>query len=307
MNRIQTILAALALLPAAIACADETVAVEAALGSSEAYEAVVQFYGYDDMPLDARVVERTELPTHIREKVVFNGPRDQRVPGYLGLPKEGKAPFPVILMIDGIMGAKSRWWEEDSWPHGRLATERLIAAGFAVLALDAQYHGERIGANDYESAGVFFFQKEWHHRSRDMFVQSTIEYRRAIDYLETRPDINAEHVGALGLSMGAVIIFGLNASDPRLDVSVAGVTPIGIFEQHQLTVISPFRLARGIQDRPFLMLMGRTDPYYSEEIAQQLFTAVGSDSKELVFYDSDHRLPPEYVDRAVQWFEAHLE
>ena len=54
--------------------------------SQEAYEAILQFYEYDtDMPLEARVLEREEHPTYIREKIVFNGVRDSRVPGYLGL------------------------------------------------------------------------------------------------------------------------------------------------------------------------------------------------------------------------------
>ena len=59
--------------------------------SDETYEAILTFYGYDKgMPLDARVVERQEMPGSIREKVVFNSIRDCRVPGYLGLPTSGE-------------------------------------------------------------------------------------------------------------------------------------------------------------------------------------------------------------------------
>jgi len=39
--------------------------------SDEAYQAVLQFYQYDEgMPLDARVVEKQLTPDYIREKVV---------------------------------------------------------------------------------------------------------------------------------------------------------------------------------------------------------------------------------------------
>jgi hypothetical protein len=55
--------------------------------SDEAYQAVLQFYQYDEgMPLDARVVEKQLTPDYIREKVVVNGIRDSRVPAYLGYP-----------------------------------------------------------------------------------------------------------------------------------------------------------------------------------------------------------------------------
>ncbi|MEW6751805.1 MAG: hypothetical protein AB1505_12630 [Candidatus Latescibacterota bacterium] len=64
--------------------------------------------------------------------------------------------------------------------------------------------------------------------------------------------------------------------------------------------------ARGIGARPFLMLAGRTDEFYSPEEAQQLFDLVPSPTKELQLYDSGHMLPPEYAERAVAWFVTHL-
>jgi hypothetical protein len=40
---------------------------------------------------------------------------------------------------------------------------------------------------------------------------------------------------------------------------------------------------------------------------RQLFALVGSAAKDLVVYESGHRLPPEYVPRAVAWFELYLQ
>ncbi len=275
--------------------------------SQEAYEAILQFYEYDaEIPLEARVLERAEHPTYIREKIVFSGIRDSRVPGYLGLPRTGDGPYPVVLLIDGITGSKSRWWEDDSWPRGGQATKQLLAAGFAVLALDAQYHGERIVENGYENPGRMLFQRRWYNRTREMFLQTTVEHRRAIDYLATRSEIDIERVGALGHSMGGIIIFGLNASEPRLGVSVACVTPLTLWEPAEMAVISPFNFARGVGKRPFLMLMGRNDPWYSETEAAQLLEMIEGDPKDLMFYDSDHRLPEAYVADALEWFESHL-
>lgn len=274
--------------------------------SDEAYEAILQFYEYDEeIPLDSRVVEREETPAYVREKIVFNGIRDSRVPGYLGLPATSAGPFPVILLIDGITGSKSRWWEKDSWPRGSLATTQFVSAGFAVLAIDAQYHGERIAGNDYESPGQML-EREWYSRAREMILQTTVEHRRAIDYLATRPEIDIERVGVLGHSMGGIIIFGLNASEPRVRASVACVTPLNIWEPKEMAVISPFNFARGVGRRPFLMLMGSADPFYSSSEAALLLEMIEGNPKELMFYDSGHRLPERYVGKAHQWFERYL-
>lgn len=274
--------------------------------SDEAYEAILQFYQYDkEMPLDARVVGKDETPAYVREKVVFNGIRDSRVPGYLGLPKTGTGPYPVILLIDGVTGSKSRWWEDDSWPRGGLATKQLLSAGFAVLAIDAQYHGERIAANDYESPGSMV-GRQWYNRTREMILQTTVEHRRAIDYLATRPEIDVERVGVLGHSMGGIIIFALNASEPRVRASVACVTPLNIWGPKELAVISPFNFARGVGKRPFLMLMGESDEFYSASEAAVLLEMIEGGPKELTFYESGHRLPEQYVAKAHQWFERHL-
>jgi dienelactone hydrolase len=258
------------------------------------------------MPLDARVVEREETPAYVREKVVFNGIRDSRVPAYLGIPKTGAGPYPCVLLIDGITGSKSRWWEDDSWPHGGLATKQLLAAGFAVLALDAQYHGERTAANDYETPAAMYFERRWYNRTREMILQTTVEHRRAIDYLATRPEIAIGRIGVLGHSMGGIIIFALNACEPRVKASVACVTPLNIWEPRELAVISPFNFARGVGKRPFLMLMGHADTFYSESEARLLLDMIEGAPKDLHFYESGHRLPEEYVARARLWFEAHL-
>jgi dienelactone hydrolase len=139
-----------------------------------------------------------------------------------------------------------------------------------------------------------------------MVLQTTVEHRRAIDYLATRPEIDAGRIGVLGLSMGGMITFALNACEPRVRASVAGVTPLNIWGPRELAVVSPFTFARGVGKRPFLMLMGRTDPSYSAAEAELLLEMIEGRPKQLLFYDSGHRLPEEYVARARQWFEDHL-
>lgn len=53
-----------------------------------------------------------------------------------------------------------------------------------------------------------------------MVVQSTLEYRRALDYLETRKEIDSERIGAIGYSLGSVVTFILTAIDERVKTTV---------------------------------------------------------------------------------------
>jgi predicted esterase len=202
------------------------------------------------------------------------------------------------------MSSKEEWWKENSFSSGGQLTSKLLQAGFAVLSLDAVYHGERTANNDFESAGVFTFEKGWLYRTRDMIVQSTIEYRRSIDYLATRKDIDTSKIGMIGYSMGGMMTFILSAVDPRIKVSVASVTPI---LKDKYSVIAVHNFAPYITDQAFLLLMGNEDKFnYTTEEAQHLYDLILSKDKELEFYESGHRLPVEWTDKAADWIKKYL-
>ncbi len=93
--------------------------------------------------------------------------------------------------------------------------------------------------------------------------------------------------------------------DTRVKTSVVRVGPLG-FAQEQWRYFNPYHFARDIGNRPFLMLMGRSDPFYTVEQVEQMYDLIESSPKELVWYDSGHMLPDEWVVKAVRWFEKHL-
>lgn len=274
--------------------------------SDEAYRATVDFYQYDaQLPLDARVVKRLDGPAYTREKLVFTGGRGDQVPAWLMLPKTGTQPFPVVLVLDGWMGAKDRWWDDDTWPRGGLVMKALAGEGLAALVLDTQYHGER-------DATIGFRPVEEHvcsdcfNTRREMIVETVLDYRRAIDYLATRPELDRGRVGALGLSMGGIMTLALSAVDERVKAAVPCVTPARVGERWTGRVgMSPYTFAPHVRV-PTLMLMGRTDELYTQADAETLLAAVGSADKTLEWFEAGHRLPPEYVPRAVGWLKSHL-
>lgn len=273
----------------------------------EAYQLLASFYEYDrDVSLDARIVGEIDLPEGAVDKVVFRS-RDSQVVAYLGVPKSGSPPYPCVLLLHGLGLDKMSWWEDDNDISGGNLTKALLRRGVAVLTPDAQYHGERTHVNSYEFTVPMAFRDGLQFRFRDMVVQSVVDCRRAMDYLETRPEIDKARIGALGYSLGSIEVVALSALDSRIKASVACVIPLTHLDRMGYsTVVLPGSFASRMHDHPFLMVMGRDDEFSTEADTRRFMELVSSPSKELTYLDSGHVLPREYVDRASAWLEDKL-
>ena len=280
--------------------------------ANDAYNAILQFYQYDkDIPFELNIIESVENKSYKREKIVFTGINNSRVTGFLAIPKTGEPPYPCVLQMHGLNVSKNDFWEEE-YHHGRLITQGLLSSGYAVLALDMPYHGERLYENDFESALITLFKKGWGYRIRDMVVQSTIEYRRAIDYLGTRTDIDMNRIGALGYSLGSVITLILTGVDDRVKTSVACATaiikPRTFFPPEEyLSGFAPQTFVKYYKNKHILIVAARNDEFNCTIAeAEQLFSLIEGSNKELIFYDSGHKLPPEHSDKVVEWILKNL-
>ena len=274
----------------------------------EAYSLLTSFYDYDrDIPLEARVVGKFERPNGAFEKIVFRS-RDSQVVAFLAIPKVGSPPYPCVLALHGLGLDKMSWWEDDSEQSGGRLTKTLLRAGIAVLTPDAQYHGERTQSNGYEFPHLLGLQKGREFRFRDMLIQSIVDCRRAIDYLETRSDIDKSQIGVIGYSQGAMETFALTALDTRVKVAVACVAPIGHLDRMGFSPsILPQTFAHKLKDRPFLMIMGRQDEFSTEVEAKRIHDLILGSNKKLMFLDSGHVLPVEYVSHAAKWLQDGLQ
>jgi len=276
--------------------------------SEEAFNAMVRFFDYDTtIPLTPRIVERKDRDVSVREKFVFRGVRRFLVPGYLEVPKERATPVPLVLLVHGWSGSKDHWWHDDGYISGGNMRKALLGAGYAVLAVDAPTHGDRIAENDYALVNDLRENGQPTHRNfftlEEIVAQSTRDYRRVLDFVESRDEIDHKRIGMIGYSMGGLQTFILTAVEPRIRVSVACVVPS---LAGRTTSIAPKDYARGIGDRPFLMLMGRTDTMCHQQHARQLLDLIPSTRKDLTFYDAGHKLPTDYVSDALAWIEEHL-
>lgn len=274
----------------------------------EAFRVLLAFYDCDArIPLDARVEETKEAAGGVRLKVVFRGARGFLVPGYLEFPAAGKPPYPCVLLLHNWSGSKDGWWEDGNYISGGDARKALLAKGYAVFALDALGHGERVGdsgdqvANPRSAPGAS--PPHNYFTLRELVTQTVVDYRRGLDYLATRGDVDMQRIGLLGYSMGAFQAFALTAAEPRIKVAVGCAVPAS---WSQDLVLSPTNYARGVGKRPFCMLMGRRDEMCSEAQARELRHLMPGAGHRLIFYDAGHQLPVDYVRDAVAFISAYL-
>ncbi|MCR4315835.1 MAG: acetylxylan esterase [Planctomycetes bacterium] len=172
--------------------------------AGEQLESYRAYYDYDKgQPLNFEVYEEDLRGNMLIRKFRFDSRDSERVPGWLILPDEGKGgPWPLIVSLHPYGGNKSN-----------VDLLSRFFPGYAFVALDAQYHGDR------KVDGVDIYSENF-TRSRAAVVQTIVDYRRALDYLETLDCIDSSRTGLIGISMGSIMGSILAGVDDRIDASV---------------------------------------------------------------------------------------
>lgn len=171
------------------------------------------------------VISRTREEKFWREHFVFEDGVGGVVPGYLLLPLS-EGPHPAILYCHWHGGEYGIGKEElFRTNHTPVAPgPALVDQGYVVIAIDAPGFGERQGKGpdgELGSSGEASFAKWSLWSGRTMWGWVLRDDRMALDYLLSRPEVDPNHVGVMGMSMGATRTWWLMALDDRLKAGVA--------------------------------------------------------------------------------------
>lgn len=276
--------------------------------TEEAYTARLPFFDYDrEIPLEGRIVRDWDNDATLRQKIVFRGAQGFLVPGYIEFPKSVQKPAPLVLLLHGWSGSKENWWEDENIISGGVMRKALLEAGYAVFALDAATHGERSNEIDYQHVNPFEDPKAPTRRNYFTFseiaVQTVKDYRRALDYLTERGDVDMARIGLVGYSMGGMDSIYLLAVEPRIKMAVACVPPL--VGGYGPTL--PIDYTWGIKDHPFLMLMGKKDEMYdAAKVDASYRDYIQGPNTKLTWFDQGHKLTAVYVPEALAWVRQHL-
>lgn len=132
------------------------------------------------------------------------------------------------------------------------------------------------------------------------------DFKRCIDYLETRQDINSGKVAYYGMSWGGVLGAIIPAVEDRIKASI--LLPGGLVDRVRPEV-HPFNYVTRVKT-PTLMLNGRYDSIFQyETVIKPMFDLLGTpdEHKKLMLYETDH-IPPriEYIKESLAWLDKYL-
>ena len=171
-----------------------------------------------DAPIRSRLHDELDRGTYVVQRLTLDLNGQEDVPAYFALPKNANGRLPTILYNHAHGGDYELGKDELLLGRKALQTpayvEALTAEGYAVLCIDTWLFGERRGRTESE----LFKQMLW--EGRVLWGMMVYDSLRAIDYLTTRPDVDANRIGTLGLSMGSTMAWWVAALDPRVKVCV---------------------------------------------------------------------------------------
>src|SRR6266446_6728659 len=164
-------------------------------------------------PLKASVTGTVEHEGVVIEKLHYQSRPGLYVTANLYRPKEAKGKLPAILYVCGHSG-KGRDGNKTAFQdHGLWFANN----GYVCLVIDTLQLGEVAGKHH----GTYNLGRFWWQAMG--YTPAGVECWngvRAIDYLVTRKDVDADRIGVTGISGGGAATIWISAADERVKVAV---------------------------------------------------------------------------------------
>ena len=233
-------------------------------------------------PLEARTTGVLEREGFRVEKVDFQSRPGLHVTANLYLPSKHDGKLPAVLYQSGHSGRERDGNKTAFQRHGAW----FASHGYACLILDTLQLGEVAGIHH----GTYRYHRWW-WQSRG-YTPAGVECWnaiRALDYLESRPEIDMSRVAATGISGGGAATLWIAAADPRVSVAipVSGMSDLSTYVTDKvidghcdcMLLINSHRwdwtlIAALVAPRPLLFANSDMDPIFpmpgNERIAEKL-------------------------------------
>jgi acetyl esterase/lipase len=188
-----------------------------------------EMFGLDPMPpktdLKPVVTGRLEHADFTVEKLHFQSKPGLYVTGNLYLPKDLKTPAPAVLYLCGharMMGEGVSYGNKTGYQHWGSWFARN---GYVCLLIDTVQLGELQGAHGASGKTDISW---WNSRGYSPAAVEAWNSIRALDYLETRPEVDRTRLGVTGRSGGGAYSWALAALDERIKVAcpTAGIADL---------------------------------------------------------------------------------
>jgi eukaryotic-like serine/threonine-protein kinase len=258
-------------------------------------------YTYDRTPINSVVESIDETPEHWRKEKVtiaaaYGG---ERLILYLMLPKNHHQPYQTVIYFPGSNAINERS-SQDLPIHGAAGLDLIIKSGRAVVypVFKSTYERGDGLASPFPETTSFY---------RDHVIQWAKDLGRTIDYVETRSDLDREHLAYYGFSWGAALGPIMTSVENRLKVAV--LLSGGFRLQKTLPEVDDINFAPRVRI-PTLMINGRYDfifPVGSSQGPMFRFLGTSVRDKRYAIFDAGHVVPTDLtVKEALDWLDHYL-
>ena len=270
-------------------------------------------------PLNGRVLDEEQAPTFLRQRITYEAEPGVPVEAYLLVPKEGKRPFPAMVVFHSTVDYTIRQPAGLEGPSDKHIGVHLAERGYVALC-PQNYIWDYGGLKWADAvAKVRRDHPDWKGMTKMIW-----DGMRAVDYLCSLDYVDKKRIGCIGHSLGGKEALFLPAFDPRIKVTVSSEGGIGLsFSNWEAEwYLGPdirkpdFPLENDqvlalIAPRPFLLLGGdsadgdKSWPYILS--VKPIYGLLGA-SEAIAFFNhkQGHAYPPEAQKRAYGWIDHWL-
>lgn len=266
--------------------------------SDAVYAGLVPQFDYDPIPLDAIVEARDSTAEDwIAEKVSFTAAYGgERMSAWVYLPRTAKPPYQTVVIFPGS-GAIGDGPYTGTLPP--IMTSLMPSGRAAVYPIYKSTH-ERSDSlrSDIPEPSIFW---------RDHVVMWVKDFRRTLDYLSSRADIDTSKFGYFGYSWGGYMGGIIPAVEPRIKATMLYVA--GLTMERGRPEVEPINHLPRIKS-PVLMLNGKYDFFFPSETSQKPFynfLGTREPDKRWILYEGGHDVPrTDLIKESLAWLDKYL-
>lgn len=286
-------------------------------------------------PLNPKITGTIKADGYRIEKVIFESRPDHHVTGLLYIP-DGKGPFPGVLIPCGhsVNGKAADAYQR--------ASILMALNGMVAFCYDPIGQGERLQLLDKEPGKGGFPKAAIPGSTSEhslvgvgalLVGRSTASYRiwdgiRALDYLASRPEVDAKKLGCSGNSGGGTLTSYLMALDDRIvcaapscyittlerlfatigpqdaEQNIPGQVAFGMDHADYLTMRAPLPTLMAVATQDFFDIKGAWTSYHE---ASGIYKKLGAADRMAIFeFDDKHGWSKPRREAAMRWLRKWL-